>query len=389
MTELLVRFFIKDKDNVGAPEVRKRFGMLGGAVGILCNIILFGFKLAVGTAAGSVAIVADAFNNLSDAGSSIATLLGFKMAAKPPDQEHPFGHGRFEYITSLAIAGLIFVVGVTFFRTSFERVLNPGQVSYSTAAVIVLSVSMLVKFWLSLFNRKLGRKINAAPMLATAADSLSDVAVSGVTLLSVILSLFTAFPVDGCAGFVVSFFILYSGFKVARSTVDTLLGQPADPALVKAITSHILAAPGVNGVHDLVIHSYGPGRTMASAHVEVPYNSNLLKAHDTIDMIEREIQRELKIPLVIHMDPIDTDSELVNIMRLCMTDIVRSIEPSLGIHDFRIVSGDTHTNLIFDVSVPFRCELTNAKIRDEINRKLKEQIQENYYTVITFDRSFL
>lgn len=363
--------------------------MFASLIGIGCNILLFAIKLFAGFLSGSVAVMADAFNNLSDAGSSVVTLLGLKMAAKPADEEHPFGHGRFEYFASLIIAVMIIYVGISFFKSSIERIIEPTDTDFSIIAVIILVCSITVKLWLGFFYKRAGKICDSTAIEASGQDSINDVLVTAVTLMSLILSRILPFSIDGWIGVAVSLFVIWSGIQVAHETVDTLLGGPADPELVKKLRDMMLEGECVYGVHDMVIHNYGPGRIMASAHVEVPSNADILEAHDMIDMLEKRALSELKIPLVIHLDPIDVTSERTSELRSFVESAARQIDEQMDVHDFRIVTGRTHTNLIFDLTVPYGMKLTNMQLKKQIDEKIKREKGSNYFTVITFDRSYL
>ena len=387
MTNFLLRHFVKDYENTKDNAVRERYGYLSSAVGLVCNLLLFTVKLIMGTLTGSIAITADAFNNLSDMGSCTVTFVGFRMASRPADEDHPFGHGRIEYISGLIISFLIMLLGVEIVKSSIEKIFQPEPVEFSAVALAALLVSIGIKLWMGRFNGTLGKRIDSAAMRASATDSLSDCVSTGATALGLVLSLWLPFSIDGYLGVAVGCFVLYSGFGIAKDTVGQLLGSRPDPELVQAATDILMSYPIVCGVHDLVIHNYGPGRSLGSAHVEIPENYNLLKAHDIIDNAEKEIQGKLHMPFTIHLDPIATDSPEVNAMRQKVEQIVTDINSGLSIHDFRMVVGDTHTNLIFDVLVPFACNEKNFVLKKQIDEKVKG-LDGNYYTVITFDRSY-
>ena len=387
MTNFLLRHFVKDYENTKDNAVRERYGYLSSAVGLVCNLLLFVVKLIMGTLTGSIAITADAFNNLSDMGSCTVTFVGFRMASRPADEDHPFGHGRIEYISGLIISFFIMLVGVEIVKSSIDKIFAPEPVEFSFVALAALLVSIGVKLWMGRFNGVLGRRIDSAAMRASATDSISDCVSTGATALGLVLSLWLPFSIDGYLGVAVGCFVLYSGFGIAKDTVGQLLGGRPDPELVRAATDILMSYDIVQGVHDLIIHSYGPGRAMGSAHVEIPENYNLLKAHDIIDNAEKEIQSKLHMPFTIHLDPVATDSPEVNSMRLEVERIVAEVSPKLSIHDFRMVVGDTHTNLIFDVLVPFDCTEKNVTLKKRIDEKVS-QLGEHYFTVITFDRSY-
>lgn len=387
MTELLVRKFVKDHEKINKPEVRRRYGTLSSIVGIFCNILLFIVKYVMGTISGSIAITSDAFNNLSDAASCIVTLLGYKMAAKPADKDHPFGHGRMEYLTALFIAVLIILVGFELLKNSIDKIINPVDVKFSWIVLASLIISILIKLWMSFFNAKLGKKINSAVMIATSEDSRTDVIATAVTCVSLICALYTDLPVDGFMGIIVSAFVFKAGVDIVRETVDKLLGGPADPEVVSAIKDIVRETDRIIGIHDLVIHNYGPGNMIGSFHAEVKSSDNFIEVHDIIDGLEKRIHNELNIMVTIHMDPIETDNEYVSTLRKMTETMVREIDEALCIHDFRIVTGDTHTNLIFDMVVPYDCKYEPEYIKECFDRKLSEQ-ETDFYAVITFDREY-
>jgi cation diffusion facilitator family transporter len=387
MTNLLVHKFVKNYDDINNPAVRRNYGTLSSLVGIFCNIMLFVLKYVMGTLSGSISIISDAFNNLSDSAGCIVTLLGYKMASKPADKDHPFGHGRMEYLTALFIAALILIVAFELLKNSIEKIIHPEKLVFSAVVLVSLIVSILVKLWMSIFNGKLGRKIDSAVMLATSKDSRTDVIATSATCIAIISALFTDLPVDGIMGIVVSAFIFKSGIDIVKDTVDNLLGRPADPEIIAAIKEIVDQNEKIIGIHDLVIHNYGPGNMIGSCHAEVKSSEDFVEVHDMIDMVEREIHDKLNIMMTIHMDPIEMDNEHVNGLREMMRTIVKGIDQSLHIHDFRVVSGDTHTNLIFDIVVPYECSCTENDIRHIIDEKLGE-METAYYAVITFDREY-
>ncbi|MFR9110316.1 MAG: cation diffusion facilitator family transporter [Acutalibacteraceae bacterium] len=361
MTKLLIKLFIKDADNTANAAVRSRYGVLSGAVGIACNLLLTIAKFLIGSLTNSIAITADAVNNLSDAGSSAVTLFSFKAANRPADDEHPFGHGRIEYIAALGVAFLILMMGFELVRSSIDKIMHPEALSFSVPALIVLLLSIGVKIWMALFNHQLGKRIDSPAVGAVVMDSVSDTAATTVSMLALILSKITSLPLDGYMGIIVALFIFYTGIQIVRDTVGNLLGQAPDPKLVKALETEILSFEGVVGVHDLIVHDYGPNRIFASAHAEVPSNADIMKSHDTIDLIEREIKKKFHMDMVIHMDPIVVEDEQVNRLRLQLSEIARSIDPRFTIHDFRMVEGPTHTNLIFDLVIPHNCKMKKKR----------------------------
>lgn len=388
MITLLERFFIKHREELTSPTVRQAYGMLCGAVGILLNILLFGFKLLAGLLSGSVAIMADAFNNLSDAGSSIVTMIGFKLAGQNPDPDHPFGHGRIEYISGLFVAILILYMGIEFFKTSVEKIIDPEQVEFSITAIIILVLSILVKAYMVYYNRSIGKKIDSAVMRATAADSLGDCLATTFVLIATFVQKISGWNIDGYCGILVAGFILYSGFHAAKDTINLLIGEKMDEKLVEEIKGLVLSYEEIAGIHDLIVHDYGPGRRMVSLHAEVPKDSDIIQMHDLIDNIERELSTKLHCHAVIHMDPIASKDEEVVALRMEVESIVKGIHEKMSIHDFRIVEGPTHTNLIFDVLVPFAVKETE----EEIKRRIEELIlahNETYYAVIQIDRSYV
>ena len=352
MITLLARLFIKDRDKVADAAVRRAYGMLCSLTGIGLNVLLFLGKYLAGRLSGSIAMTADAFNNLSDAGSSVITLLGFRMAAKKPDPGHPFGHGRIEYLSGVAVSIIIIVVGVQLGLESIDKIMNPQPVDAGLLPMLVLVASICVKGYMFAYNRGIGRKINSPGMAATAMDSLSDSIATSVVLISMLLSRFAGVNADGWGGIAVACFIIFSGFKAAKETLSPLLGNPPDPQLVHDITNIVLSHSEVMNVHDLIVHDYGPGRLMVSLHAEVPGNGNIYALHDTIDTIEYELSSKLGCDAVIHMDPVSPDGTKTAHMRDELAEAAKSIDPRLSIHDFRIVDGPTHTNVIFDAVLP-------------------------------------
>ena len=388
MTDFLVRHFVRDYQQVQDPAVRERYGVLSGGVGIFLNLLLSLGKFFAGVVTGSIAVTADAFNNLSDAGSSVVTLVGFKLAGQKADDGHPFGHGRIEYLAGLLVSLLILMVGVELGKTSIEKILQPEEVAFSLLSVGILICSILVKLWMSLFNRKLGRRIHSAAMQATATDSLSDVVATSAVLAGTLIGHFAHVSIDGWIGVVVAVFILRAGWGAAKDTLNPLLGTAPDPELVKAIQQLVLSHEQVVGMHDLVIHDYGPGRRMCSFHAEVPEGNDIMEAHDAIDHIEREIQEKFGIETTAHMDPIATGDSEVTRLRDQMRDLVREIDPDMSIHDFRLTRGPGHTNLIFDVVVPHRCRLNDEEIRKRVTQAAG-QVVPDCYVVLQLDRSYV
>lgn len=389
MTELLVKLFIKDKDNINNPKVRGQYGILSGIVGIAVNVILCLAKFFVGTLTNSIAITADAVNNLSDAGSSAVTVFGFKMSSRPDDEEHPFGHGRIEYITAMIVSFIVMFMGIELGMQSVDKIRHPESVEFSLVGAVIIGVSILGKLWLALFNRSLGKKINSPAMSAVVADSLSDIAATSVTLIALVLSNF--FPnlhIDGYLGIIVACFVLKAGIEIFKDTLGELIGKPPTKETVEEIENFILKYDNVVGIHDLMLHNYGPDRYFGSVHVEMPAKIEVLVGHDIIDNIEQDIFRELGIQMIIHYDPVETDNELVAELKEYTAEVIKSVDENFRFHDFRIVEGQTHTNLIFDLVIPRRY----SKGKDEINAEITNKIREKYdycFTVINVEHSFV
>ena len=388
MIKLLARWCIPDRENVTSPAVRRAYGTLCGAVGIGLNLLLFLGKFFAGQLSGSIAVTADAFNNLSDAGSSAVTLLGFRLAGREPDTDHPFGHGRIEYISGLAVAGLILLMGVELAKSSVAKILHPEEVTFSLLALGILAASVGVKLYMWGYNRSVGRRIRSAAMEATAMDSLSDAASTAAVLLAMLVGKWTGLAVDGYVGLLVALFILFSAYKAARETLSPLLGQAPDPELVQEIRDIVAAHSAVQGIHDLVVHDYGPGRCMISLHAEVPAHGDIAELHDVIDNIERELAEKLHCQAVIHMDPIVTDDAAVAALRRRVAEAVKQVDPRMTIHDFRMVRGATHSNLIFDAVLPFSAEKTPEQAAQEI-RQLVREMDGSYFAAVTVERSYV
>ncbi len=388
MLDQLLRRFIKDMGQVQDPKVRERYGTFAGGVGIFLNLCLAAAKLLAGIISGSIAVTADAFNNLSDAGSSVVTIVGFRMAASPSDREHPFGHGRIEYLAGLAISVAILLVGVELLKSSVEKILHPEEVAFSLLSVGILAGSILVKLWMSWFNRTLARRIDSSAMRAVSVDSLTDAVATTAVLVSTIVGHLSGLKLDGWTGLLVAGFILYSGFNTAKDSLSPLLGEAPDPELVQEIEQTVLDHPPVVGIHDLIVHDYGPGRRMVSLHAEVPSKGNILELHDVIDHIEMELQSKYGCEATIHMDPVEVDDPEVQRLKEQVTALVSDIDPELGIHDFRIVQGPTHTNLIFDVTVPYRFRLPDAVVARTIREKVR-QMEGNYFAVVRVEHSMI
>ena len=381
MTTFLLRRFIPDYQNTADPAVRAKYGRLAGIVGIICNVLLFAGKLLAGAISGSVSVTADAVNNLSDASSSIVTLIGFRLAARPADEEHPYGHAR---MSGLAVAAMIILIGAELVKSSFQKILHPEAVEFSALTAIVLTVSILLKLWMALFNRKLGRKISSAALTATAADSRNDVIATGAVLLACVVGAWTGLKIDGYVGLLVALFIICSGIGIAKDTIDPLLGAKPDEELVRAIAYLMTSHVNILGFHDLMVHDYGPGRRFASVHAEIDHRIDPLIAHELLDEIERQAKRDLHVDLVIHYDPIVTDDPEVTAVHTRVTQILRGIDPRLSIHDFRMVSGPHHANVIFDMVIPAEYEDKTAQLRREVEAQLQDG-KKVYHLVITFD----
>lgn len=388
MFTLIAKKVIKNYKDTTHPDVREKYGILCSILSIFCNGFMVVFKLLFGFITNSVAIQADGFNNLSDMGSNLATLFGFKMAGKHPDSDHPYGHGRYEYITGLIIAFLILLVAFSSLQESVMKIINPEKLNFQVGAVIVLMISILMKLWMASFNKSAGQLIESTSLKAAAQDSLNDVLTTFATLVSLCFALFTDLPVDGVIGAVVSLFVLKSGIDIFRDTVDPLLGQAPDKELVDEIYKYVMSFDKVIGIHDFMMHDYGPGRKYMTFHAEVDSRENIMEIHDEIDLIERELLEKFNILTTIHMDPIDMDDELTNQLRKKVKQIVLQINESYSIHDFRIVSGPTHTNLIFDVLIPADDEIAHKILKTEIEKKVKE-LNPAYFCVIQIDHAFI
>lgn len=389
MTNLLVRLFVKDYKNTDHLSVRTAYGILASVLGILCNILLFAAKFIIGLMLNSISVTADAFNNLSDAGTSVISLIGVKMADKPADSNHPFGHGRIEYISALIVAFLIMQVGFSFFTSSFKKIQNPEAINFQLISLLFLLLSIGVKVWLGLFNRKLGKMIDSKVMLATATDAFGDVVTTIVTIISILIFHFTGWNIDGFVGILVACVVIFAGFSVAKETLEPLIGAAPDPGLCAKITKQVESYEGITGSHDLIVHNYGPGRSMASIHAEVPNDSDLEEIHETIDRIEREVSKSLGIFLVIHMDPIETKDSRVLQIREQVISVLAQIDPNLSLHDFRLVAGSQRINLIFDLVVPHEYGLEK---QDEVHAQILQNVKEldnRYRCIITIEQSFI
>ena len=387
MTDLLIKLFVKDKDNISNVKVRSAYGTLSGSVGIVVNILLSVAKLIIGSITHSITITGDALNNLSDAGSSTISLIGFRIASKPADKEHPYGHGRVEYICGLGVSVVIMFMGFELIKSSVDKIIHPQTPEFSYAAVIVLVLSILGKLWLALFNRKIGKAINSDTVDAVVKDSLSDMAATAVSIISLVLSRYFDLPFDGIFGVVVSLFVIWAGIGVFRATTASLLGQPPEESKVKMLEEKILSYDGVFGVHDLIVHDYGPGRCFVTAHAEVPSTADIMESHDLMDVIEQEVRNDTGYIITLHMDPIVMDDEKTNEAKAMVADMVKEIDDTLSIHDFRMVSGPHHTNLIFDVVLPYSCKIDGSEVIELINQKLAA-LEKNFYAVVTIDRNY-
>lgn len=387
MTTFFAKLFIKDYQNTADPAVRERYGRMAGVVGILSNGILCAMKILIGFVSGSIAIIADGINNLADASSSIITLIGFKLAAAPEDKDHPYGHARIEYLTGLFISVLIIILGLQLLRSSVEKVLHPDPLSFNYTTVLVLLIAIGIKVWQAFFNIGIGKKIHSVALMATGADSRNDVISTSAVLLSVIIGKLFHVQLDGFMGCLVALFIIWSGIQLIRETSSPLLGEAPDEELVKAIEEKVLSQEGVLGIHDLVVHNYGPGKIFASIHIEVDAKGDLLESHDQIDNIERIIKNDLNIEFTAHMDPVDLDNPLVQQLSRLITKEIARFDGVESIHDLRIVPGKTHTNVIFDAVLAPGCKLTEEDVHSCIERRIQE-VNPNYYAVITFDRGY-
>ena len=389
MVNFLIRRLIPHSDQTGDPTVREAYGTLAGCVGICLNVLLFIGKFVAGSIVGSIAVTADAFNNLSDAGSSLITLFGFRLAGKRPHSDHPFGHGRIEYVAGLIVSLLIILMGVTLARESLDKMLHPQDVTFSLLSAGILAASILVKLYMFSYNRALSKKLNSSTLKATATDSLSDAFATLAVLISMIISHLTGLRIDGYAGILVALMILWGGFGAARDTISPLLGTAPDPEFVKKIQSIVRSCPVVTGMHDLVIHDYGAGRRMISLHAEVPANGDILATHDAIDLVERRLHDELNCHAVIHMDPVETDNAAVNAVRQRVLEALHAqMDSAVSIHDFRMVTGPTHTNLIFDLLLPMDSPLTEEAAKKQAEA-IVSALDPHYNAILTIDKGYV
>ena len=387
MTKLLIRMFIRNPETIDEHN-RYAYGQLAGGTGIACNIFLFVAKLLIGVLASSVAIIADAFNNLSDAGSSIVTLLGFKLSSAPADQEHPFGHGRMEYLSALGVAALILLAGYELGKSAIEKIITPvlPEVNWVTVAILVLAIA--VKLWMAFFYRNIGRRIQSEALLASYTDSRNDVICTALVLVSAIVGWKFRIAVDGYVGLAVAAFVLWSGISVIRDTASPLLGQAPAPELVEGITETVMSFDGVVGIHDLIVHNYGPGRTIVSLHAEVPCDVDMMKSHDMIDLIERELMETYRVIATIHMDPVDTDDETTRELRQIAETVLAEVDERLTLHDFRVVHGETHTNMIFDMVLPFDMKKEQDAVVLDVAARIHAK-DNHLFAVITAEQSFV
>lgn len=387
ISNFLIKKFIKEPENISDVKVRESYANLAGIIGIITNSLLFLIKLSVGLLSNSVSILADAFNNLSDAASSIITIIGFKMANKPADAEHPFGHGRIEYITAMVVSFMVMLVGLQFVKTSFQKIITPTPVSFETIPFLLLLISIGFKLWLSKFNKSIGNKINSSTLKATATDAMGDVFTSSTVVISFLIAKFTTLPIDGYIGIIVALAIVYSGYSLIKETLSPLLGEPPDPALVNDIINMVMSYDNITGIHDLVVHNYGPGRIMASIHAEIPSNIDIMKIHDIIDTAEREISKKLNIYLVIHMDPICIDTDEIIEARNMVISILNKYDSVKSFHDFRVVGENDKKNLVFDIEVyPSKLNQSNSpeKLLSQIEADIKLHAPK-YNCIITLD----
>ena len=391
MTELLIRLFVKDSKNTKSKKVRERYGSLGSIVGIFCNILLCVSKIVIGSIAKSLAIVADGLNNLSDMGSSVITMIGFRLSNRPADREHPFGHGRFEYLSAFIVSGLILIVGGELLIDSVKSLINGDAApEYSGISLLVLIISIIIKLWLFLFNRKLGKAINSSALLATAQDSINDsISTFAILIAAIIPRIFDLpFNLDAVMAIGVALFILWSGISSAKETIGEILGGPPEKELVEDIKNGIMAFDTFKGIHDLMVHNYGPGRQFASVHVEVPQSIDIVECHEQIDLCEKVVSEKTGVMLTIHMDPIDTDNEEVNKTREAIKNIVTAIDPDISIHDFRMTPiAEQKTNLIFDIVIPSGHKLSAKEVTKRINEDAK-RLNETFICVITVDYDY-
>lgn len=388
MGKLLVKLFVKNYENTDDPKVRESYGKFAGIIGIISNLVLCTIKILIGVFSKSIAIIADGINNLADASSSIITLIGFKLAAQPEDEDHPYGHARIEYLTGLFISVFIIVIGVQLLKTSIDKILHPDAMEFSYVTIAVLIIAILIKLWQSAFNVNIGKKINSITLMATAADSRNDVISTSVVLISVLVGKFTGLQIDGYMGCIVALFIVWSGIQLVRETSSPLLGEAPDEDLVKSIVDIVKKEPDVLGIHDLMVHNYGPGKIFASMHVEVDANGDIMESHDMIDNLESLVKESLHIEFVIHMDPIVTNDPLINTLKSIVISAYETIDGVENIHDFRMVPGPTHTNIIFDAVLSLDCKYSENEVKEIAEKAIADNFDDNYCLVITFDKAY-
>lgn len=387
MFTLLAKLFIKDYKNYSDPKVREHYGLLSGGIGVVLNFFLFAGKMAAGILTGAISVIADAFNNLTDAASSVISFIGFKVSVKPTDKEHPFGHGRMEYISGFIVSMLIFMVGFELIKSSIEKIITPEDINFSTLSVVILAVSIVIKLYMFIYNNRTAKAIDSAAMRAVATDSLTDSVATFAVLLSLLLYKFFGWHTDAICGLIVAVFIIFNGYSSAKETVGLLLGKAPDPEYVKEICETVKSHDCIIGVHDLIVHNYGAGRRIISLHAEVDSREDILQAHDQIDNIERELGEKYQCLAVIHMDPVAVGDKKTDELREKVEKIVNDINPEFQVHDFRIVNGNTHTNLIFDVLIPQNCKLTETAISEMI-KKQTDKLPGNLNPVCHVERSF-
>lgn len=387
MNEFIFKTFVKDYNNTNDSGVREKYGKLAGAVGIISNLLLCVMKIGVGIFSKSIAIIADGVNNLADASSSIITLIGFKLSSLPEDEDHPYGHARIEYLTGLFVSIFIIIIGVQLMRTSIDKILHPVPPEFSITTIAILVIAILIKVWQAYFNVTVGKKIKSVALMATAADSRNDVISTSAVLVSVIVGKLSGLQIDGYIGCLVAAFIIWSGIQLVRETSSPLLGEAPDQELVQSIIDIVKKEPEALGIHDLIVHNYGPGKIFASMHIEVDADGDLMKSHDMIDNIERTVKQTLNIEFVVHMDPIKIDDPLIKEVHSVILSALSPLDGVENIHDFRVVPGPTHTNIIFDVVLSANCTLSEKEIIDIAGNAAKG-ISENYYVVITFDKAY-
>lgn len=388
MRKFLIKTFIKEYENIKDPGVRIKYGKLAGMVGIVTNLILCIAKIVVGLVVNSIAVIADGVNNLTDTASSAITLIGFKLSSKPGDVEHPYGHARFEYLTGMVVSLLIIVLGIKLLTTSFDKVLNPDPLQFSLITILILVFAIGIKVWQAMFNVKTGEEIQSTTLKATGMDSRNDVIATSAVLASILIGKFTGWQLDGYMGCLVALFIIYSGVQLIKETSSPLLGKAPEPELVKEIEERICSEKGVLGIHDLVVHDYGPGRIFASVHVEVDAHGDLIESHDMIDNIERSICTDLNVQLVIHMDPLETKDPLTNELKEEISKILSDFDGVVGFHDLRVVAGYTHSNIVFDIVISPECKLAEGHIRDHVEKRI-QLLDKTYYVVVNFDKSYV